>query len=447
LNSQILTQTEPTTASLASRQTFDYFLSREERAPAWWLKQKRENWERFEELPMPTRKTEQWRFANVNAITLDGFSLPAPVDDEAQTELRERSNVLPDVAGKVVFADDHLIEHAELTQELIRKGVIWMPLERAVVEHADLLKKHFMAQPIKLGSEKFSALHGALCRAGTFLYVPKNVEIELPLIAYHWASEEGAAIFPHTLVIAEDNSKVTLVDFFGSREADSRNFICGVNDLYAGTGAKLTYVCAQDWGSNSIAFQLNSTQSFRDSFITSLNVNLGSHFARSEMHNQALGEGGHAEMLSLTVARGEQEFDQRTLQTHVAPNTVSDLLYKNALLDKARTLFSGLIRVEPDAQRVDAYQTNRNLLLNPEAEANSLPGLEILANDVKCSHGATTGRIEQDQLFYFLARGIPQQVAKELLVFGFFDEVLTKLDNETLIEKLRELIRNKFARG
>ena len=223
---------------------------------------------------MPTRKSEEWRFASVNAITLDGFRLPGPVSDGERTELRARSNALPDVAGKIVFADDHLAEHAELEQELLDKGVIWMPLERAVVEHEELLKKHFMAQPIKLGSEKFSALHGALCRAGTFLYVPKNVEIELPLIAYHWASEANCAIFPHTLVIAEDHSKVTLVDFFGSRDKENRNFICGVNDLYAGAGAKLTYICAQDWGRESLAFQLNSTQSFRDSFITSLNPNI-----------------------------------------------------------------------------------------------------------------------------------------------------------------------------
>ena len=406
---------------------FDALLTREQEAPAWWLDQKRASWKRFSELPMPARKNEEWRFANVNAITLDGFHLPGPISDGEQAELIARSNTLRDVVGKMVFVDDHLVEEIALPQELLDKGVIWMPLERAVVEHEALLKKHFMAQPVELGSEKFSALHGAVCRAGSFLYVPKNVEVELPLIAYHWASEQNAAIFPHTLVIAEDNSKVTLVDVFGSRDADNKNFICGVNDLYASAGAKLTYVCSQDWGRESLSFQLNSTQSMRDSFITSLNLNLGSRFARSEMHNQALGEGGHSEMLSLTVANKKQEFDQRTLQTHVAPHTVSDLLYKNALLDDSRTLFSGLIRVGEKAQQTDAYQTNRNLLLDASAEANSLPGLEILANDVKCSHGATTGRIDEEQLYYLMARGISPKVAKELLVFGFFDEVLAKL--------------------
>lgn len=444
--SQILTSSESSTGGLANPRLFQDFLARQENSPAWWIDQKREQWERFESLPMPSRKDEQWRFANVNAIRLDDFSLPEPAAESLTARLFARSNELDETAGKIVFAGDTLVEYAEATR-LADQGVIWMPLAQAVVEHEALLKKHFMAQPIKLGSEKFSALHGALCSTGTFLYVPKGVSIELPLVAHHWTTADGTAIFPHTLLIAEDNSQVTLIDFFDSQSPDSRNFICGVNDIYAGSGAKVTYVGVQNWGTRSTAFQLNSTQAFKDSFVTSLNLNLGGSFSRSEMHNQALGTGGHSEMLSLTVASGEQEFDQRTLQTHVAPNTVSDLLYKNALLDTARTLFSGLIRVEEDAQHVDAYQTNRNLLLNPEAEANSLPGLEILANDVKCSHGATTGKIDPDQLYYLQARGIPTEVAHELLVFGFFDEVLEKLDNEPIAEILRRKIRAKFAQS
>lgn len=446
MTSQTLTQSEPTATGLTDPKLFTDFLAKQNDLPAWWVDQKRDQWDRFQSLPLPTRKDEEWRFANVNAIKLDGFALPEAVSGEVAQELLARSNELAETAGKMVFAGDSLVEHQPISDELAAKGVIWMPLAQAIVEHEELLKKHFMAQPIKLGSEKFSALHGALCAHGSFLYVPKGVEIELPLVAHHWTETDDTALFPHTLLIAEDNSKVTLVDFFDSRSPEARNFICGVNDLYAGSGAKVSYICAQNWGTRSTALQLNSTQAFRDSFVSSLNLNLGGRFSRSEMHSQALGSGGHSQMLSLTVAKGEQEFDQRTLQTHVAPDTVSDLLYKNALLDKARTLFSGLIRVEPDAQRTDAYQTNRNLLLSPEAEANSLPGLEILANDVKCSHGATTGKIEEEQMYYMLARGIPPEVAKELLVFGFFDEVLAKIENEPIAEKLRQKIRAKFGR-
>ena len=151
-------------------------------------------------------------------------------------------------------------------------------------------------------------------------------------------------------------------------------------------------------------------------------------------------------MLALTIAQGDQEYDQRTLQTHQAPHTSSNLLYKNALLDQARTIFSGLIIVEPDAQQTDAYQSNRNLMLSDEAEANSLPGLEIQANDVRCTHGATSGRIDAEQEFYLQSRGIPRKLADELLVAGFFEEVLEKVESEAIREALRSLVAAKMRR-
>ena len=151
-------------------------------------------------------------------------------------------------------------------------------------------------------------------------------------------------------------------------------------------------------------------------------------------------------MLALTVAHGHQEFDQRTLQIHQAPHTSSNLLYKNALLDQAKTIFSGLIVVDPDAQKTDAYQSNRNLMLSDEAEANSLPGLEIQANDVRCTHGATSSRIDPEQEFYLQARGIAKEAADELLIFGFFEEVLSKLDHQTLHDSLRDLIKSKIKK-
>ena len=196
---------------------------------------------------------------------------------------------------------------------------------------------------------------------------------------------------------------------------------------------------------DTLAFQLNSTVVQRDARVLSLNVHLGGRQARHESHSRLQGPGAFSEMLALTVAQGEQEFDQRTLQSHQAPNTGSNLLYKNALLDRARTIFSGLIIVDPEAQKTDAYQSNRNLMLSDEAESNSLPGLEIQANDVRCTHGATSGHVDAEQMFYLESRGIPPSAARELLVFGFFEEVLAKLENEALQSALRELIKAKFS--
>ncbi|MCC5788180.1 MAG: Fe-S cluster assembly protein SufD [Opitutales bacterium] len=413
-------------------------------APAWWQKRKAAEWEKFQSLPMPRRTDEDWRFARINSLNFDGYTEPQPIDEEGKRLLEERSLLPTEVAGVLIFINDRLVSFQAVDPKLAEKGVVWKPLSQAVEEDSDLLEKHFMSQPIELGSEKFSALHGALCKEGSLLHVPKGVEIDKPFVAYHWASGENASIFPHTLLIADEMAKVTLVDYFASADPNSRNLAIGVNDLYAGKGAKVTYLSAQNWSLNSLAFHLNSTQAFRDAFITSLNLHLGGSLARTESHSQILGENAHTEMLSLTVANGEQQFDQRTLQTHYKGHSVSDLLYKNALFDNGRTIFSGLIRVLEDAQKTDAYQTNRNLLLDPTAEANALPGLEILANDVKCSHGATTGQIDEEQLYYLLARGIPRKEAYKLLTYGFFEEVLEKLENSEIQEHFRDLIKSKF---
>ena len=275
--------------------------------------------------------------------------------------------------------------------------------------------------------------------------MPKGVKVELPFVVQHTLSGEKQSIFPHTIVALEEQAEATLVEFFVSGD-NKAHLASGVNDLHAGPGSKLTYVGAQNWSHETLSFQSNSLAASRDANITCLNLHLGGRQSRHDSHSRLLGPGAHCDMLALTVAKGDQEFDQRTLQTHQAPHTTSDLLYKNALLDSAKTIFSGLIVVEPDAQQTDAYQTNRNLLLSDQAEANSLPGLEIQANDVKCSHGSTSGRVPEEQKFYLQSRGIDPDKAHELIVFGFFEEVLNKLENDDLHAVLGDLSQTKFKK-
>src|SRR5205823_2980707 len=219
---------------------------------------------------------------------------------------------------------------------------------------------------------------------------------------------------------------------------------CGVNDLVAGPGAKITYVCAQNWADNVIALQMNSTVVDHDASAMSLNLHVGSRYSRFESLSRLVGEGGRSDLLAVAVAKHQQEFDARTLQDHVSPRTASDLLYKNALDDRSRTIFGGLIRVEPHAHFTDAYQKVRNLLLSDDAEANSMPGLEILADNVKCSHGATSGQVDEEEMFYLLSRGIPEIIAKQLVVAGFLDEVIGRLSDPLIGHHLRDLIADKF---
>jgi len=408
--------------------------------PAWWLERKRAAYARFAALPMPVRTDESWRFSNISTLTIDGVSLPGVAAAVPHAPIGIKK------AAKLVFANGRLFSREMLSADLAARGVIVDTLQNALVKHSDLVREHLLTQPPKLGSAKFSALHEAFLADGAFIYVPKGVEIELPLGVFSYAIGQNAAIFPHTLVVAGENAKVTVIDYFGSEADDQVQLAVGANDLFASHGAQITYVGKQDWSHRALAFQSNSTIVRRDARVQSLNLHLGGRQSRHESLSQLQAPGAFSEMLSLSVAHDDQEFDQRTLQLHQAPETKSDLLYKNALFERARTIFSGLIVVDPDAQKTDAYQSNRNLMLSDEAEANSLPGLEIQANDVRCTHGATSSRIDPEQEFYLQSRGIAKEAADELLTFGFFEEVLNRLANDELHDALRTLIRTKFKK-
>jgi len=413
--------------------------------PEWFRDQQCAAWQQFESLPNPTRKDQAWRFSNVNLLDLAPFKISGALSEDDRKNVLKYSRGLEQHASRMVFANDQLIERDVISEDLKKRGVIFQPLERAIVEHADLFRKYFMSTEATLGSAKFAALHRALVSSGTFLFVPRGTEIEQPIEIFHWLRHDNMSIFPHLLLVTDELAKVTVIEHFRSCNRTAPGFACGVNDLIAGPGAKVTYVCAQNWGENVVALQMNSTTVDHDAAAMSLNLNLGSRYSRFESLSRLIGEGGRSDLLAVSVAKDQQEFDARTLQDHISPHTASDLLYKNALDDRARCTFGGLIRVEPHAHFTDAYQKVRNLLLSDDAEANSMPGLEILADNVRCTHGATSGQIDEDELFYLRTRGIPVPVAQRLIVTGFLDEVIQRLDHAAIADHLGRLIEEKFA--
>ena len=413
--------------------------------PGWFHDQQRAAWARFESFPFPNRKDQAWRFSSVDALDLSRYTQPARLTQIERDEILDRSVGLEAVAGRLIFADDQLLRRDPLPEALLKRGVLLMPLERALLEHEDLFRKHFMAQPAALGSAKFAALHEAFVNSGTFVYVPRGVEVELPIEIFHWLHGENAAVFPHTLLIADELSKVTVIEHFRSAHPERSGFACGVNDLVAGKGAKINYVCAQNWNEKVLSIQINATTVERDAS--------GFEFERSSRRRLfALREfeppdgRRRSQRSARCLRRGRHARIRRAHPAgSLSPHTTSDLLYKNALTDRSRNTFGGLIRVEPHAHFTDAYQTVRNLLLSDDAEANSMPGLEILADNVKCSHGATSGQINEDEMFYLLARGIPLPVAKQLLVSGFLNEVVDRLDHPAITGLVHGLIEDKFA--
>jgi Fe-S cluster assembly protein SufD len=391
---------------------------------------------------LPTRGNELWRFSSVKNLALDNYVAPPDFsgDPFALTHPRE----FPNPAGRIVFANEALVTAKLLDPALERAGVIFTTLSEALEKHSGRLREHFMTQSARLGSAKFAALHKSVVQAGTFLWVPRGVEIHEPFEVFHLVQGDWTAVFPHTLIIAEDNSQVTLLEHFVSANPEDRGLACGVNDLVLKPGSKLNYVSIQEWSAKFVSVQVNSTVVAKDSSALNLALNFGGRYSRLESISRMVDSGARSDMLAISVARDEQEFDQRTLQDHQKPDTTSDLLYKNALHDKSRTIFSGLIKVEPGAHRTDAYQKVRNLLLSDDAEANSMPGLEILADDVRCTHGATSGQVEPEELFYLKSRGIDDLASKRLIARGFLNEVVDRLPRAELCEYLHQQIEARL---
>lgn len=437
-----LTPTSPLPAVLEpSRETFAAATT-----PEWVAQLRRNGLAAARSLPMPRLGDELWRYSETRSLSLEGFA-PAPEPSEAvAAALIARSSLVNDAAGIAVFVDGHCVLKPSLSPALAAKGVVFETLTDAIKHRPALLQAYLLKHKAELGSARFLALHSAWLSAGTVVHVPKGVRVEQPFVAVHWTSTEGAAVFPHTLIVAEESSEVTMADFFLGANRETKALSVSAADVHAGPNASVNRLSVQDWGLATQSFQVDNTVGGRDARITSVNASLGSRRARLENVVRIEGPGADVRLYGISVSDGEQEFDQRTLQVHAAGSATSDLLFKNALLGKSRTIFSGLIKVAPDAQKTDAYQTNRNLLLSPDAEANSLPGLEIEANDVKCSHGATTGQIDPAELFYLRARGIPLESAQELLAFGFLEEIVGKVAHAGLAEVLRQRLQSKFQR-
>jgi Fe-S cluster assembly protein SufD len=415
--------------------------------PLKWKEWKQNNWDNFESLPMPRRKDQAWRFASRIDFDLDQFHVPVEVSERVAQKAIDRSNLVQSRAARFVFVDNQLVHRDNLPEEYTSKGAFFLPLHEACDCHPELMGDYLFQESTNLGSDKFHALHNAFSEGGYVLHIPSGTEIKEPFLVHHWHSEDGAALFPHVLLIGGNHSSFTVIDVQQSMEPDTRGFVCSVGNVFAGDGAQINRETVQNFNESVISFQLDTNNVEKDTTVRAINLNLGSKRARFENEVRINGAGSSVKLYSLSVPHKEQEFDQRTLQIHNAPNAVSDLLYKNALLDHSRTIFSGLIKVAKNAQQTDAYQTNRNLLLNDTAQANSLPGLEIEANDVKCSHGATTGQLDPEELFYFLQRGIPRRVAQRLMVFGFFEEVIQQFGNEELENALRTMIQSKFEKN
>jgi Fe-S cluster assembly protein SufD len=418
--------------------------------PEWLQNRRAHAWSVYEDTPMPTTRLEEWRYTDLSEkLDLDALKLGSTqpwADDPTQypAGLTEAMNQDREASGHLVLIDG-AVSHTDIRDDLAQKGVILCSLREAVEKHPELVDKHLATAAVPPEEGKFQALNAALWSDGVFLYVPKGVRLELPVRVTRWISEAGAAFFTRTLIVAEPTSQVSYVDEILSDDLSAQTLTSSAVEVITQDGAQVQYVAVQRMGKGAFYLSQQRTLAYRDSTLDTLNVNLGASVSRVDLNARLLGPGANSDMLGLYFGDQDQHFDHNTSQDHVAPNANSDLLYKGALDGDSRAVFRGVIRVHEGAQQTDAYQTNRNLLLSDGARADSLPNLEIGADDVKCSHGATVGQLDEESLFYLMSRGLPQEKAERLVVMGFLGEVLSRLPLGGVQEKVGRAIEAKLA--
>jgi Fe-S cluster assembly protein SufD len=417
--------------------------------PTWLANRRAHAWEVYEATPMPTTRLEEWRYTNLSRVLdLDALRLgnatPIPDDPSSYPELL-RATMAEDreAAGHLVVVDGAVV-HTDIREDLASLGVVLSSLRDAVKSHPELVEKYLATDAVPPEEGKFAALNAALWTDGIFLYVPRGVRLDNPVRVTRWISESGVACFTRTLIVAGSTSQVSYVDEIVSEDFEVQTLASSAVEVITDDGAQVQYVAVQRLGHGAFYQSQQRTLAARDSTLDTLNVSLGASISRVDLNARLLGPGANSDMLGLYFGDQDQHFDHNTSQDHIAPNAHSDLLYKGALDDHSRSVFRGIIRVHKGAQGTDAYQTNRNLLLSEDARSDSLPNLEIEADDVKCSHGATVGQLDDDHLFYLMSRGLPREKAERLVVLGFLGEVLARLPLGGVVEKVTRAIEEKL---
>jgi Fe-S cluster assembly protein SufD len=412
--------------------------------PDWLVERRLAAAEQLGGIAWPTPAEEIWRYSRIDELELDRFRPPSPDElgepgpesapggGPVAAEAGERSGLVVVRNGRVV--------HHELDETLAGKGVTVCGL--ATCDEADvaaLLGACSQASP-----DAFTVLHDAFLAGGAFIRVPAGVVVEKPIIVLHWSEGDGLTTFPHTLVAAEESSEITVLDRFGSPDiGGAGHLVDAVVELMVADNARVRYLSVQEHGPHTWQVALQRAHVGRDASLHSSAVALGGEYARLRSESLLAGDNAESDLMAVYFGDHAQMLDFRTLQDHDAPNTRSDLLFKGAVEDEAHSVYSGLIRLRPAARKAVANQTNRNLVLTEGAGADSIPNLEIEANDVKCSHASAVGPIDEEQLYYLESRGVPPAEAERLIVFGFFDDVLERLPLPTLVQALRRTVVEK----
>lgn len=404
-------------------------------------------WELFNSLPMPTPQDEPWRRTDLRGLQPGRFSLPA--NDNLYIYPQPPEALLKPLAGdvhggQIVLTPQGANVH-QLDPELAARGVIFTDLQTAERHHPEILEK-ILGKIVRPDEGKFAALAAAMANSGVLVYVPRGVEVKQPLHSVLWGPGVNLAYFSHILILLEEGASLTYVHESASHtEMDGQSLHAGIVEIHVGAEANLRFVELQSWGEHVWNFTHERARVERDANLDWIFGAIGSHLTKNFSDLDLVGEGAVGRMSGFYFTDGVQHLDHDTQQNHLAAHTTSDLLFKGALKDRSRSVWQGMIYVAPGAQKTDGYQANRNLTLSPHARADSIPGLEILADDVRCTHGATVGKIDAEQVFYLRSRGIPLHDAERLIVEGFFDPIMQRIPFEDVRARFQDAISEKMG--
>jgi Fe-S cluster assembly protein SufD len=401
-------------------------------------------WEAYTRLALPNVTEEAWRRTDLRSLPAAQFqlaprvdgNLPAPPSDLLEPLAADKHG------GQLILTSWET--KLDLATDLAQQGVIFTDLRTAQAQHPDVVDR-ILGQTVNVEEGKFAAMAGALADTGLLLYVPPNTQLEQPLHSVLWAPGGGRAQMSHLLVYVDDGSSVTYVHESASPTESADSLHAGIVEIKVGSGAQLRFVELQSWGKHMWNFTHERVRVERDANLDWIFGAIGSKVTKNFSELDLVGEGSSGRMSGFYFTDGSQHLDHDTQQNHLAPHTTSDLLFKGALKGHSRSVWQGMIYVAKGAEKTDGYQANRNLILDEGARADSIPGLEILADDVRCTHGATVGRLEEEPLFYLESRGIPPAQATRLAVEGFFDPIMQRIPFVGVRERFQKAIVDKMA--
>lgn len=402
-------------------------------------------WEIYEKLDMPTKKDEPWRRTDLRLMKPDDFSLVNIGDNDQLMEVPEYllEPLVGERNGGQITIRPGAVD-VEMDPKLADQGVLFMDLFTAAATHPEILEK-ILGKVVRPEEGKFAALTSALANSGVLLYVPKGVQVEEPLHSVVWAPGGNKAYFSRVMVYIEDGASATYLHESASPSDEEQSMNASIVEIYVGQGANFRFVELQSLGRNMWNFTHERARVEKDANLDWIFGAVGSRLTKNFTDLDLIGIGANGRMSGFFFTDGNQHLDHDTQQNHLAAHTTSDLLFKGALMGKSRSVWQGMIYVAEGAQQTDGYQANRNLVLDPDARADSIPGLEILADDVRCTHGATVGKIDPELVFYLRTRGIPTRDAERMVVDGFFDPIMQRIPYEGVRNRFQESIKEKMA--